>query len=74
MKRGVEISIGVRGVPDYCGGVGPLQNEKKETSKAQPSEKNKVDDTPGPARTLSGSHSGRAALRREQLESNHCEN
>jgi hypothetical protein len=29
------------------------------------------DDKPGSVRTLSGSRSGRAALRREQLESNH---
>jgi hypothetical protein len=30
--------------------------------------------TPGPTGTLCGNHSGRAALRREPLESNHCVN
>jgi hypothetical protein len=31
-------------------------------------------DIPGPAPTLTGNRSGRAALRKEQLESNHCDN
>jgi hypothetical protein len=50
---------------------------KEETFKAQPSEKNKNDcGTPGLAHTLTGNHSGQAALRREQqeqLENNHSE-
>ncbi|PNF39343.1 hypothetical protein B7P43_G01510 [Cryptotermes secundus] len=40
-----------------------------------PSKKNKDDDgTHEPAGTLSGNHPGRMLLRREQLESNYCEN
>jgi hypothetical protein len=39
----------------------------------QPSEKD-AGGTSGPARTLSGNHSGRATLRREQLERNPREN
>jgi hypothetical protein len=58
----------------HCGGVGPFEM-KGETSKTQPSEKNKDDDgSPGPTCTLSGNCSGRRVLRREQLESNHREN
>jgi hypothetical protein len=72
MKRTVGISIGLRKATGHC-------EMKEEASKAQPSEKNKDNDgdTPGPARTLSGNHSGRAAFgreQREQLESNHGEN
>jgi hypothetical protein len=49
-------------------GPTPYETEEK-ISKAQPWEKNKDDgDPPGPVRTLSGSRSGRATLRREQRE------
>jgi hypothetical protein len=63
---------------DIVKGSAPSET-KEETSKAQPSERNKDDDggKPGPACTLSGSRSGRVTLRREQreqLESNRSEN
>jgi hypothetical protein len=51
---------------------------KEEKSKAQSSEKNKDNGgSPGLYHTLSGNHSGWAALReeqQEQLESHHCDN
>jgi hypothetical protein len=50
---------------------------KEEMSKAQTSEKKDDGGTPGPTGNISGNHSGRPALRREQreqLESNHREN
>jgi hypothetical protein len=62
---------------DIVEGSAPSET-KEETSKAQPSEKNKDDGgTPGPIRNLSGNRSGRATLtreEREQLGSNHREN
>jgi hypothetical protein len=77
VKRAVGLRLGCgEWVTGHVEGSAP--SETKETSKAQPSEKNEDDGgTPGPPRTLSRNGSGRAALRkeqREQLGSNYSEN
>jgi hypothetical protein len=51
-----------------------LSEMKEETSKAQPSEKTDDGGMPGLAHALSGNCSGRVALRREHLGSNHRDN
>jgi hypothetical protein len=68
-KRVVGSSTGLREVSDWTSWeVRPLRIEGRDI-KAQPSVENKNDGgTPGPSGILSGNHSGRAALRREQLE------
>jgi hypothetical protein len=53
-------------------GSAPFET-KEEMSKAQYSEKEDGGGAPGLACTLSENCSGWAALRREQLESNHCD-
>jgi hypothetical protein len=79
-------------VINHCGGVSPLRNERRDGTLRRshkfrnndhsrnfwPHQPEEDDgDKSGPARTLSGSRSGRAALRREQrerLESKHSDN
>jgi hypothetical protein len=68
-KRTVGSSTGLR---EVTGGMGLLRNERKDVQDTALGKENDG-GTPGKARTLSGNRSGRAALRREQLESNHRE-
>jgi hypothetical protein len=90
VKRAAATSIRRRKwISGHCGKVGLLQNERRDGTQSRNCKCRSIDhsrnfwphqpedddgDIPGPTGTQWGNHSGRAALRREQLKSKDREN